>query len=34
MSRTGRTTGYPIRAAMVLGFLFGGMVLLAARALW
>ena len=34
MNRTGRTTGYPIRAAMVLGFLFGGMALLAARALW
>jgi len=34
MNRSGRTTGYPIRAAVVLGFLFGGMTLLAARALW
>ncbi len=34
MSRTGRVTGYPVRTAMVLGFLFGGMALLAARALW
>ncbi|MEK7759532.1 MAG: penicillin-binding transpeptidase domain-containing protein, partial [Pseudomonadota bacterium] len=34
MSRTGRATGYPLRAAVVLGFLFGGMALLAARALW
>ncbi len=34
MSRGARTTGYPIRTAMVLGFLFGGMALLAARALW
>ncbi len=34
MNRTGRATGYPIRSALVLGFLFGGMLLLAARALW
>jgi len=34
MSRTGRVTGYPVRTALVLGFLFCGMGLLAARALW
>ena len=34
MSRTGRVTGYPVRTAIVLCFLFGGMALLAARALW
>jgi len=34
MSRTGRVTGYPVRTALVLGFLFCGMALLAARALW
>ena len=34
MSRAGRATGYPIRTALVLGFLLGGMALLGARALW
>lgn len=34
MNRAGRTTGYPRRAALVLGFLLGGMALLAVRALW
>jgi cell division protein FtsI (penicillin-binding protein 3) len=34
MNRTARATAYPARTAMVLGFLFGGLALLAARALW
>jgi len=34
MNRASHVTGYPVRAALVLGFLFGGMALLAARALW
>jgi cell division protein FtsI (penicillin-binding protein 3) len=34
LSRTARGSGYPVRTTMVLGFLFGGMALLAARALW
>jgi len=34
MSRSVRTTGYPVRTALVLGFIFFGMALLAARALW
>ncbi len=34
MKRTARATAYPARTVMVLGFLFGGLALLAARALW
>ena len=34
MSRAARATDYPIRTALVLGFLLGGLALLAARALW
>lgn len=34
MSRNGRVTSYPVRTALVLGFLFGGLALLAARAFW
>jgi len=34
MTRTIRKSGYPVRTAVVLGFLFSGLVLLAARALW
>lgn len=34
MNRTARTTAFPVRTTIVLGFLFGGLVLLAARALW
>jgi cell division protein FtsI (penicillin-binding protein 3) len=34
MSRPARDIVYPVRTAVVLGFLFGGIVLLGARALW
>jgi cell division protein FtsI (penicillin-binding protein 3) len=34
MIRTSRVTGHPARTAIVLGFLFGSMALLAARAVW
>ena len=34
MSRALRATDYPIRTAIVLGFLLGGLTLLGARALW
>jgi cell division protein FtsI (penicillin-binding protein 3) len=34
MSRACRSNSYPMRTAMVLGFLFGGMTLLAARAFY
>jgi len=34
VTRHTRATAYPVRTAVVLGFLFGGLVLLAARALW
>jgi cell division protein FtsI (penicillin-binding protein 3) len=34
VNRTARTTAFPVRTTIVLGFLFGGLVLLAARALW
>lgn len=34
MNRTARATAFPVRTVIVLGFLFGGLVLLAARAMW
>jgi cell division protein FtsI (penicillin-binding protein 3) len=34
MSRSARTLGYPLRTALVLGFLLSGFALLGARALW